>query len=104
MIRRDGTMLGGTEFYYFVATYTCGNGKWKGGFTNKEHTRAPITRPMAAGKIVGIGFSGTGTDKDTRFDLTALVGKPAILGNNAVAGGTLTGRFDPRSTMCATPS
>ena len=29
MVLRDGKMLGGTEFFYFIGTYTCsgGNGK-----------------------------------------------------------------------------
>jgi hypothetical protein len=63
MILRDGTILGGTEFFYFVGTYTCSNGKWKGEFTNEEHTPAPIMRPMAGRGTVSIGFSGTYTDK-----------------------------------------
>jgi hypothetical protein len=78
MILRDGTILGGTEFFYFVGTYTCSNGKWKGEFTNQEHTPAPIMRPMAGRGTVSIGFSGTYTDRDARFNLTALVGKRSL--------------------------
>jgi hypothetical protein len=78
MILRDGTILGGTEFFYFVGTYTCSNGKWKGEFTNEEHTPAPIMRPMAGRGTVSIGFSGTYTDKDARFNITALVGKRSL--------------------------
>ena len=77
MILRDGTMLGGTEFFYFVGTYTCSNEKWKGEFTNEEHTPAPLTRPMARKGTV-IGFSGTYCDKDAQIDLTALVGKRSL--------------------------
>jgi hypothetical protein len=75
MILRDGKMLGGTEFSYFVGTYSCSGGKWKGEFTNQEHTPAPVTRPMAGKGTVAIGFSGTYTDTDAEFELTALVGK-----------------------------
>jgi hypothetical protein len=79
MILRDGILLGGTEFFYFVGTYTCSGGKkWKGEFTNQEHTPAPITRPMARKGAVSIGFNGTYTDKDAQFELTALVGKRSL--------------------------
>lgn len=78
MILRDGTMLGGTEYFYFVGTYTSSNGKWKGEFTNEEHTPAPIMRPMARKGSVSIGFSGTYCDNDAQIDLTALVGKRSL--------------------------
>jgi hypothetical protein len=78
MILRDGTMLGGTEFFYFVGTYICSKGKWKGEFTNEEHTPAPIMHPMARRGTVSIGFSGTYTDNDAQFNLTALVGKRSL--------------------------
>ena len=78
MILRNGTMLGGTEYFYFVGTYTCANGKWKGEFTNEEHTPAPIMRPMARKGSVSIGFSGTYREKDAQIDLTELVGKRSL--------------------------
>lgn len=78
MILRDGKLLGGTEFFYFVGTYSCSGGKWKGEFTNQEHTPAPITRPMARKGAVHIGFGGTYTDTDAQFELTALVGKQSL--------------------------
>ena len=78
MILRDGTLLGGTEFFYFVGTYSCSGGKWKGEFTNQEHTPAPVTRPMAGKGVVSIGFGGTYTDKDAQIELTALVGKRSL--------------------------
>ncbi|MGO4512964.1 hypothetical protein AB4Z51_38845 [Bradyrhizobium sp. 2TAF36] len=78
MILRDGAMLGGTDFFYFVGTYTCSNGKWKGEFTNDEHTPAPIMRPMARKGTVGIGFNGTYCDNAAQIDLTALVGNRSL--------------------------
>jgi len=78
MILRDGTMLGGTDFFYFVGTYTCSKGKWKGEFTNDEHTPASITRPMAQKGTVSVGFSGTYCDNAAQIDLTALVGKRSL--------------------------
>jgi hypothetical protein len=61
-VLRDGTIRGGTSFFYFVGTYSCSDGKWKGEMTNQEHSQAPVTRPMA-GRVVSIGFSGTYTDE-----------------------------------------
>ena len=78
MILRDGTMLGRTEFFYFVGTYTCASGKWRGEFTSDEHTPAPITRPMAGKGEVSIGFTGTYTDTDAHLEMTALVGKRSL--------------------------
>jgi hypothetical protein len=92
---RDGTMLGGTEFFYFVGTYTCSNGKWKGEFTNEEHSPAPVMRPMA-GK--GSSVSDLAVPIPTRMpNLTSRhcrQTKPPILGDNAVAGGGLIGEHE----------
>jgi len=76
-VLRDGTIRGGTSFFYFVGTYGCSDGKWKGEMTNQEHTQAPVTRPMA-GRVVSIGFSGTYTDEGAEAGGTALVGKRSI--------------------------
>ena len=75
---RDGKLFGGNEFFYFVGTYSSSGGKWKGEFTSKEHTPAPITRPMARKGKVSAGFSGTYTDKDAQYEFTALVGKRSL--------------------------
>ena len=77
MILRDGTIRGGTSFFYVIGTYSCSDGRWKGEMTVKEHTQAPATRPMAR-RIVSIGFSGTYTDKDAETNGTALIGKQSV--------------------------
>jgi hypothetical protein len=76
-VLRDGTIRGGTSFFYFVGTYSCSDGKWKGEMTNQEHSQAPVTRPMA-GRVVSIGFSGTYTDEGAEAGGTPLVGKRSI--------------------------
>jgi T3SS negative regulator,GrlR len=77
LVLRDGTIYGGDSFFYYVGTYTCSDGKWKGEMTSQEHTKAPTTRPMA-GRVVNVGFSGTYTDKGAVAGATALVGKQSI--------------------------
>jgi hypothetical protein len=78
MILRDGKMFGGTEFFYFVGSYSCASGKWKGELINREHTPAPITRPMARKGAVHCGFNGTYTDEGAEYGATALVRKRSL--------------------------
>lgn len=77
MVMHDGAMHGGDPFFYFVGTYSCSRGKWKGEVISKEHTPASNTR-LFAGKIVSMGFSGTYTDEGAEIYLAALVGKRSI--------------------------
>jgi len=77
VVLRDGTIRGGTSFFYFIGTYSCSDGRWKGEIAIEEHTRAPATRPMA-GRIVSLGFSGTYTDTGAQVSCTALIGKPSV--------------------------
>jgi hypothetical protein len=58
IVLRDGIILGGNSYFYYVGTYSCFEGTWKGELTIQEHAAAPINQPMA-GKIVSAGFSGT---------------------------------------------
>jgi hypothetical protein len=73
----DGTLRGGTSFFYFIGTYSCAGSKWKGEMTNQEHTPAPFTSPTAR-KLVNAGFSRTYTDDSAEFEATALVGKRSL--------------------------
>src|SRR5882757_10193397 len=41
MVLRDGGILGGTSFFYFIGTYSCSGGRWKGEITHQEHNPAP---------------------------------------------------------------
>ena len=42
LVLRDGTIRGGTSFFYFVGTYSCLDGRWKGEMTVAEHSLAPL--------------------------------------------------------------
>ena len=48
VVLRDGTVLGGSSFFYFVGTYSCSGGKWKGELTQREHTPAPLSFATAS--------------------------------------------------------
>ena len=77
VVLRDGTIRGGDSFFYFVGSYSCSGGKWKGEVTSQEHRPASATR-LFARKVATIGFSGDYTDTGAESDNTALLGKQSI--------------------------
>ena len=46
MVLRDGRLLGGTEFFYFVGTYSCASGKWKSEISPTKSTLRPPLRDL----------------------------------------------------------
>jgi hypothetical protein len=74
---RDGLIHGGNSFFYFLGTYSCFEGNWKGEMTTQEHSPAPAWRPMAR-RVVTLGFSGSYTSQGAEVSATALVGKQCI--------------------------
>ena len=78
MLLRDGRILGGDAFFYYLGAYTSANGRWKGEFVNQEHTPAKSEHPLFGGYEVGIGFSGRCDDKGAEMEATALAGKLSI--------------------------
>jgi hypothetical protein len=77
VVLRDGSILGGSSFFYFIGTYSCSVGRWKGELTQQEHTPVPYAVPTAR-RIVTAGFTGTYTDEGAEFEATALVGKRSL--------------------------
>ena len=78
MLLRDGRILGGDAFFYYLGAYSSANGRWKGQFVNQEHTPAKSEHPLFGGYEVGIGFSGRCDDKGAEMEATALAGKLSI--------------------------
>ena len=77
LVLRDGTIRGGDSFCYFIGTYRCCAGKWKGEVVSQEHTPYLATRPFAR-RVATVGFSGIYTDNGAVNDNTALLGKRSI--------------------------
>jgi hypothetical protein len=77
VVLRDGRLLGGGSFFYFVGNYSCSGGRWKGDLTQQEHTPVPYTVPTAR-RVVTAGFTGTYTDEGAAYEATALVGKRSL--------------------------
>lgn len=78
MLLRDGRILGGDAFFYYMGAYSSANGRWKGEFVNQEHTLAKSEHPLFGGHEVGIGFSGRCDSDGAEIEATALVGKRSI--------------------------
>ena len=78
MLLRDGRILGGDAFFYYLGAYSTANGRWKGEFVNQEHTPAKSEHPLFGGYEVGIGFSGRCDGNGAEIEATALVGKRSI--------------------------
>jgi len=78
MLLKDGRILGGDAFFYYLGAYSSTNGRWKGEFVNQEHTPAINEHPLFGGHEVGIGFSGRCDGAGGEIEATALVGKRSI--------------------------
>jgi hypothetical protein len=78
MVLHDGRIRGGDGFFDYIGSYTSANSRWKGEIVNHEHTPSRGERPVFGGYEVGIGFSGSYTDKGAEAEATALAGKRSI--------------------------
>ncbi len=73
---RDGRILGGDAYLFYVGSYLVKGDTFKGEVLVQRHTRNPDANPLFGGpEPVGIGVSGTFTDTAAVMNGTALVGK-----------------------------
>jgi hypothetical protein len=73
---RDGKILGGDAYLFYVGSYTTKGDSFKGEVLVQRHTSSPDANPLFGGPTpVGIGVSGTFTDTAGVMNGTALVGK-----------------------------
>ncbi|MGX7745116.1 GrlR family regulatory protein [Rhodopseudomonas parapalustris] len=78
---RDGKILGGDAYLFYVGTYASSGGSFKGEVTVSQHTPSPDANPLFGGQKepVGIGVSGTSDGDAAVMTGTALVGKSSQL-------------------------
>ena len=73
---RDGKILGGDAYLFYTGSYTTRGDSFKGEVLVQRHTSSPDANPLFGGpNPVGVGVSGTITDKGGFMSGTALVGK-----------------------------
>jgi hypothetical protein len=77
MLLNQGRILGGDASFYYLGSYTCANGRWKGQILNQEHTPAKDDA-VFGGHEVGIGFSGSYDGEQAVLEATALAGKRSL--------------------------
>lgn len=78
---RNGEILGGDAYLYYVGTYTFSGDTFKGALQVMQHTRSAEANPLFGGQSqpVGMGISGTFTETSATMNGTALVGKASQL-------------------------
>ena len=59
LVLRNGRLLGGDAFFYYVGSYSGSDGSWKGEFSTKQHTRSDLAKPVFGGHEISVTFSGT---------------------------------------------
>ncbi len=73
---RDGKILGGDAYLFYIGSYTVKGDTFKGEVLVQRHTSSPDANPLFGGPSpVGVGVSGTYTDNSAVMNGTALVGK-----------------------------
>jgi hypothetical protein len=76
VVFRDGKILGGDAYLFYIGTYTAKGDTFKGEVLIQRHTSSPDESPLFGGPSpVGVGVSGTFTDTAAVMNGTALVGK-----------------------------
>jgi hypothetical protein len=76
LMLRDGKILGGDAYLFYTGSYTAKGDTFKGEVLVQRHTKSPDASPLFGGPSpVGVGVSGTFTDRAAVVNGTALVGK-----------------------------
>lgn len=75
LVFRDGRILGGDAFLYYVGSYELAREGFTGQVTINQHTPSPGAFPLFGGREVGIGFTGTATETGGLLEGTAFVGR-----------------------------
>ena len=71
LVLRNGRILGGDAFFYYVGQYSADGGTWKGEFATKQHTRSDLAVPVFGGKEVNVTFSGTYSGEGAEIQATS---------------------------------
>jgi hypothetical protein len=70
-VLRNGRILGGDAFFYYVGSYSASGGSWNGEFAVKQHTRSDLAKPVFGGREVAVTFSGTCNDTGADVQATS---------------------------------
>lgn len=59
IVMREGQILGGDAFFYYVGSYTASGDSWSGEFVTRQHTRSGDFRPAFGALEAPISLTGT---------------------------------------------
>ena len=71
LVLRNGRILGGDAFFYYVGSFSGADGSWKGEFSTRQHTRSDLAVPVFGGKEVSVAFAGTYGDGGAEVQATS---------------------------------
>jgi hypothetical protein len=75
---RNGVLLGGCSFMYYVGSYSTEDGIFKGECVLNPHTRPPPGHLYFNAKDIGAGFTGTYEADQAELTATVLVGTSSL--------------------------
>jgi hypothetical protein len=76
VVFRDGKIVGGDAYLYYIGSYTVRDNTFKGEVLIQRHTSSRDDNPLFGGPSpVGVGVTGTFTETRGEMTGTALVGK-----------------------------
>lgn len=75
IVLRDRVIRGGDSIFYYVGSYSCADGKWKGELLSREYVPSYGARPVFGRRDVGIGFNGSYDNDRAEAEATALANK-----------------------------
>lgn len=70
LVLRNGRILGGDAFFYYVGNYSGTGDSWKGEFSARQHTRSELAKPAFGGNDLMVVFSGTCGDGHAEVQAT----------------------------------
>lgn len=77
-VLRDGRILGGDAFHYYVGTFAGADGRWDGEFTVRVHTRSDLAVPVFGAPEVAVTFAGSYAGDTAEAEATSsAAGTPA---------------------------
>lgn len=74
LVLRNGRILGGDAFFYYVGSYSGSGAGWNGEFAIKQHTRSELAVPVFGDKEATVTFTGTETDTGAEVQATSAAG------------------------------
>lgn len=63
VMMRDGSILGGDAFFYYVGNYSAVGAEWTGELVTRQHTRSADAVQVFGGADVKVSLSGNAADR-----------------------------------------